>query len=189
MTTDQPDMARLPLLSDRTVLSESQRAVFDWIVESRGTMIRPYEVLLHLPEMARPAAELGHQIRYEGALSDHDRELAIITTAVAHACGFEWDTHVGLARAAGVADTTITAVRDRDGPIEPPDDVVVGFVREMCAASRVSDATYRAVRDRLGTSGVVELSTLVGYYTLLAFLLNLVEPDPCPDSESATVQS
>ncbi len=170
-------MARLPLLADRAGLSDSQQAVFDWIVESRGTMIRPYEVLLHLPEMARPAAQLGHQIRYEGALSDHDRELAIIATAVAHACDFEWDTHVGLARAAGVAEATITAVQDGESAVEPPDDVVVGFVREMCADSRVSDAAYAAARDRLGTSGVVELSTLVGYYTLLAFVINLAEPE------------
>ena len=168
---------RFSLLADRTGLSEPQKVVFDWIVESRGTMIRPYEVLLHLPEMARPAAELGHQIRYEGALSDHDRELAIIATAVAHACDFEWDTHVGLARAAGVVEATITAVRDGDGTVEPPDDAVVGFVREMCAASRVSDAAYAAARDRLGTSGVVELSTLVGYYTMLAFVINLAEPE------------
>ena len=177
MTAQPPDAARLPLLADRAGLSRSQQAVFDWIVESRGTMIRPYEVLLHLPEMARPAAELGHQIRYEGALSDHDRELAIITTAVAHACGFEWDTHVGLARAAGVAEATIAAVRDGEGAVAAPEGAVVGFVREMCAASRVSDAAYAAARDRLGTAGVVELSTLVGYYTLLAFVINLAEPE------------
>ena len=169
--------ARLPLLADRAGLSESQQAVFDWIVESRGTMIRPYEVMLHLPEMARPAAELGHQIRYEGALSDHDRELAIIATAVAHACDFEWDTHVGLARAAGVAEAAITAVRDGDVIVESPDNVIVGLVREMCATSRVSDATYAAARERLGTRGVVELTTLVGYYTLLAFVINLAEPE------------
>ena len=186
MTTRRPDMARPPLLVDREGLSERQQAVFDWIVESRGTMIRPYEVLLHLPEMARPAAELGHQIRYEGALSDHDRELAIITTAVAHACGFEWDTHVGLARAAGVTEATITAVRDREGVVEPPDDVVVGFVRELLSASRVTDGTYSAACERLGTSGVVELTTLVGYYTLLAFVINLAEPDPQAGDESST---
>ena len=177
MATRQPNMARLPLLADRAGLSADQQAVFDWIVESRGTMIRPYEVLLHLPEVARPAAELGHQIRYEGALSDHDRELAIIATAAAHACDFEWDTHVGLARSAGVAETTITAVRDGEGAVAPPDAVVVGFVQQMCAASRVSDAAYAAALRRLGTAGVVELSTLVGYYTLLAFVINLAEPE------------
>ena len=171
-------MARVPLLDDRDALSETQRAVFDWIVESRGTMIRPYEVLLHVPEMARPAAELGHQIRFEGSLSDHDRELAIITVARAHDCGFEWDTHVGLARAAGVSEATIAALRDGGGPaVDPADDVIVGFVQELCASSRVSEPRYAAAVKRLGAAGVVELTTLVGYYTLLAFVMNAAEAD------------
>lgn len=182
-------MARLPLLADREGLSEAQLAVFDWIVESRGTMIRPYEVMLHLPAMARPAAELGHQIRYEGTLSDHDRELAIIATAEARGCDFEWYTHVGLARAAGVAEPTITALRDGDGSVGQPDDVIVGFVWEMCATSRVSDAAYAAAQDRLGTAGVVELSTLVGYYTMLAVVINLAEPDRRTDPEPSTDQT
>ena len=167
-------MARLPLLTDRHGLSAAQQAVFDWIVESRGKMLRPFEVLLHRPEVARPAAELGHQIRYEGSLSDHDRELAIITVAKAHNCGFEWDTHVGLARAAGVADTTIADL-EGGGPVEPPDGVIVGFVRELCATSTVSDSAHAAVADRLGAAGAVELSTLVGYYTLLAFVMNAAD--------------
>ena len=169
-------MARVPLLADRDGLSDVQRAVFDWIVESRGTMIRPYEVLLHVPEMARPAAELGHQIRYEGSLSDHDRELAIIAVAQAHDCGFEWDTHVGLARAAGVSGATIAALRD-GATVDRPDDVIVGFVQELCASSRVSDPRYAEAVDRLGSAGVVELTTLVGYYTLLAFVMNAAEAD------------
>lgn len=164
-------MARLRLLTDRHGLSEAQQAVFDWIVESRGQMLRPFEVLLHRPEMARPAAELGHQIRYEGSLSDHDRELAIITVAQAHSCGFEWDTHIGLARTAGVSEATIAALEDGDA-VGSPDDVIVGFVRELCAASTVSDSAHAAAEDRLGAAGTVELSTLVGYYTLLAFVMN-----------------
>ena len=117
------------MITDRDGLSEAQQAVFDWIVESRGKMLRPFEVLLHRPELARPAAELGHQIRYEGSLSDHDRELAIITVAKAHSCGFEWDTHIGLARAAGVSEATIAHLEGGTA-VEPPDGVIVGFVRE-----------------------------------------------------------
>ena len=41
----------------------------------------------------------------------------------------------------------------------------------------MSDAAYTAARDRLGTAGVVELGTLVGYYTLLALVINLAEPE------------
>ena len=168
---------RVPLLAEREGLSEAQQAVFDWIVESRGAMIRPYEVMLHVPDMARPAAELGHQIRYEGGLSAHDRELAILATATACGCDFEWYTHVGLARAAGVAEATITSLSDGDGVVDPPDDVIVGFVQELCDAARVSDDTYAAAQDRLGTAGVVELSTLSGYYTMLAYLINVALPD------------
>ena len=167
-------MARIPLLGRREGLTGAQLELFDWIVESRGTMIRPYEVLLHVPSMARPAAELGHQIRYEGSLSDHDRELAIITVAAAHDCGFEWDTHVSLARAAGVSEPTIAALQT-GGDAGEADGVIVGFVRELCAASKVPDAVYAAAESRLGPAGVVELSTLVGYYTLLAFVMNATE--------------
>ena len=176
MATQQP-MSRVPLLAEREGLSEAQQTVFDWIVESRGTMIRPYEVMLHVPEMARPAAELGHQIRYEGGLSDHDRELAILAAATAHSCPFEWDSHVGLARSAGVSEATIDALRDGDGSVGSPDDVIVRFVREMCATARVSDTAYAAASERLGTAGVVELTTLAGYYTMLAFVINVAEPE------------
>lgn len=168
-------MARVPLLSTRDGLTSQQSELFDWIVGSRGTMIRPYEVLMHVPSMARPAAELGHQIRYEGSLSDHDRELAIIAAAMAHQCGFEWDTHVGLARMAGVSESTVSALHHSEGAVDEADRVIVDFVRELCAASKVSDAVYGAAESRLGPAGVVELSTLVGYYTLLAFVMNATE--------------
>ena len=56
-------------------------------------MNRPYEVMLHSPGIAQPMAELGGKIRYESTLSDHDRELVIVTAAVAHGCAFEWDSH------------------------------------------------------------------------------------------------
>jgi len=214
-------MARIPLIKTREGLSEAQRTVFDWIVESRGEMLRPYEVLLHLPEMARHAAELGHQIRYQGSLSDHDRELAIITTAQAHGCGFEWASHVDKARSAGVSPRTIAALQNGEdvlscvdsgqfgagqlgsvqadssqadsgqlGPgaagssdrrsgedsqevsVDATDSVIVGFVQELCRNSTVSEVTWRSAQQRLGLCGVVELSTLVGYYTLLAFVMN-----------------
>ncbi|MFT4658094.1 MAG: 4-carboxymuconolactone decarboxylase [Minisyncoccia bacterium] len=170
-------MARIKLLSTRDGLDPQQQKVFDWVVESRGKMIRPYEVLLHAPGLARPAAELGHQIRYEGQLSDHDRELAIITTAKVHDCEFEWSSHVGLAREAGVSDETIDYL-DGDGADDQligVDELIVGFVRELCADSDVSDSRFAAAESAFGASGVVELTALVGYYTFLGFVMKVAE--------------
>ena len=166
-------MSRIPLLSSREGLTEEQRSVFDWVVESRGRMLRPYEVLLHTPGLARPAAELGHQIRYEGTLEDHDRELAIITTALVHECGFEWDSHVGLAREAGVSEDTIMFLQTDGGSLDGRDELIVGFVRELCANSDVSDDRLDAAAEAIGHDRVVELCALVGYYTLLAYVMRV----------------
>jgi len=166
-------MARIPLLSSREGLNSQQSHVFDSIVESRGRMIRPYEVLLHTPGLALPAAELGHQIRYEGVLSDHDRELGIITTAKVHGCGFEWDSHVGLARDAEVGEATIDFLDTGVGTLVGHDELIVGFVRELCAASNVSDERFAAAEHALGAGGVIELVALVGYYTFLGYVMQV----------------
>ncbi len=168
-------MKRIPLLGQREGLTETQTAVFDAIVKSRGQMLRPFEVLLHVPEMASVAGELGHQLRFEGSLTDHDRELAIITVATAHRCDFEWQTHVGLARDAGVAEATISALATggKSDEIDPADTAITDFVQELCASSTAADNTFARVQQRLGDAGVVELSTLVGYYTLLAYVMNV----------------
>ncbi len=166
-------MARIPLITDRDEsLTPEQAETFDWVVASRGRMIRPFEVLLHTPTIARHVAELGAQIRFDSSLSDHDRELVIITAARVHGCDFEWDSHRPLAEAAGVRPEVIAHL-EHDAPVEltEVESLLVGFVRELCASSTVSEETFAAVRGHLGESGAVELSTTVGYYTLLGYVM------------------
>lgn len=165
-------MARLRLITDKEGLTPEQAETFDWIVSSRGKMIRPYEVLLHAPGLARPAAELGHMIRYEGVLSDRDRELAILTVGRAHGCQFEWDSHIDLARAAGVSPSAESILNGGSGDLEPGEALIIGFVQELCATSTVSEATFAAAERALGTAGVVELTSLVGYYTMLSYVMS-----------------
>jgi 4-carboxymuconolactone decarboxylase len=164
-------MARIPLVTSRDGLAGLQAETFDWIVESRGRMIRPYEVLLHTPAIARPAAELGHVIRFEGTLGDHDRELAILTAAAAHGCAFEWDSHVPIAAAAGVRDEAIARLRDGAGELTDAETVIVDFVSELCASSTVADDTFAAAAGALGDAGVVELSVVAGYYAFLSYVM------------------
>lgn len=166
-------MARLPLITDREGLDGDRLETFDWIVESRGKMIRPYQVLLHTPGLARPAAELGHQIRYEGGLTGHDRELAILTAAVATGCAFEWESHAPLARRAGVRAEALAALRGEGEELLPGEAAIVDFVRELHGTATVAEATHGAALAALGVQGVVELATLVGYYTMLAYVMNV----------------
>ena len=61
-----------------------------------------------------------------------------------------------------------------------PDRAVVAFVRELLRTGRSGDAAYAAARALLGEKGTVELTGLVGYYSLLAMQLNVFQVVPPP---------
>ncbi len=168
-------MARIPLITDRDDLDGDQLAVFDWVVNSRGAMLRPFEVLLHTPALAQRVAELGHVVRYESGLDASDRELAILAAGRAHGCDFVWESHLDAARTAGVRAEAIQILDGGDGEFTAREQAIVDFVRTLVAISAVDDEAYRAVAGLLGTRGVVELATTIGYYTMLGYAMSVAD--------------
>lgn len=168
-------MPRVRMIEERTDASPEQLATFDHIAASRGTMIRPFAAMLHRPEIAQATADLGAVIRYQSTLTDHVRELVICVTAIERECDFEWDSHSPIARAAGVAEATLDAVSQRGDVADEQDAAVVAFVRALSRNGKVDDPTFEMMRSRLGDSGVIELSAVVGYYTMMAVFMNACE--------------
>jgi 4-carboxymuconolactone decarboxylase len=169
-------MPRVRMIEKREDSAPSQAEVFDHIAASRGgQMIRPFAAMLHRPEIARAAADLGAVIRYQSTLSDHDREVVICATAVERDCAFEWESHSPIARSVGVSEATLSSI-ESDAPVADSDDaVLVDFVRELSRTGRVSDSTFEKARSRYDEAGTVELAATIGYYTMLALFMNAVE--------------
>lgn len=165
-------MNRMPLIKSRDELEANGRIVFDRIVESRGTVLRPFEVLLHAPAMADKVAALGHVVRFESHLTDADRELVTLATGRAHGCAFVWESHLEAARAAGIDPDTIAALEGNGSGLGPREATFVSLVNELGETSSVSDETFRAALDLVGTSGMVELVLTVGYYTMLGYTMS-----------------
>ncbi len=165
-------MPRVEMIEERDQAAPSQLEVFDHIAASRGKMIRPFAAMLHRPEIARAAADLGAVIRYRGMLSDHDRELVICTTAIERRCPFEWESHSPLARSAGVSDAVLESIQAGKMVDDPSAATLVTFVQELCRTGTVSDAVFEAARSDLGEEGIVELAAMVGYYTMLAVFMS-----------------
>jgi 4-carboxymuconolactone decarboxylase len=160
------------MIYEREDASASQLETFDHIAASRGKMIRPFAAMLHRPEIARAAADLGAVIRYQSTLSDHDRELVICTTAIERNCPFEWDSHSPIARAAGVSEDTLESIRTGEAVADPGDAVLVDFARELARTGKVSDGTFERALATLEEEGTVELAAIIGYYTMLAVFMN-----------------
>jgi 4-carboxymuconolactone decarboxylase len=55
------------------------------------------------------------------------------------------------------------------------DEIVLRFANELNRFKSVSDATYAQALARFGERTVVELTALVGYYTMVAMTLNAHE--------------
>jgi 4-carboxymuconolactone decarboxylase len=172
---ERSDVPRVQLIETREQASPEQQEVFDHIVSTRGRMLRPYAAMLHRPDIARATADLGAVIRYASTLSDHDRELAIVTTAIERDCGFEWDSHHPLAKEAGVSEATLEAVRSGADVADERDARIVAYVRSLTRTGKVETATFDNAHALFAEEGVVELTSIVGYYTLLAMLMNAVE--------------
>jgi len=167
-------VARIPLL-DSDTLSPEQRQVYDRIVAGpRRAIVGPLRAVLHNPELAEHWQQLGALVRYGTTLPQRLKEIAILVTARRWNAHLEWQIHEGEARKAGVPDAVIEALREAQPPVfaEPSDREVYEFVRDLQETGRIPETVYRAIHDRHGTVGVVELTALVGYYTMVAMTLN-----------------
>jgi len=175
-------MARIPLPSVETLTPE-QRRVYDAIVSGpRGALRGPLRAALHRPELADKWQQLGELLRYRTSLPASLSELAILVTARHCNCQLEWLIHAEMARKAGLADTVIENIRTRR-PIDsivPAELDVYRYADELNRTDHVSEETHRRIRERFGVVGVVELTALIGYYTMVAMTLNAHEI-PLPD--------
>jgi 4-carboxymuconolactone decarboxylase len=170
-------MARIPLITENGPhLDEEQSTTFDWVVESRGRMIRPFEVLLHTPDIARSVAELGAKIRFASALPDADRELVILTVGVTHGCAFVWDSHIDLARSVGVREEATSALQGgSEAGLTDQEVLLIGTTRSLCRTGGVSDEQFEGLVALYGERGAVDYCATVGYYTMLGFVMGAAQ--------------
>lgn len=177
-------MTRITPITSRDGLTADQIAVFDSIVGgARGAVVGPFGVLLHNPAIAGPVEQLGAFLRYRCRVPQRQRELAILVIGAHWRADFEWFAHAPIARAQGFDDATLAQVARGGIPAlaDPLDQAVHAFTTELLRERRVSDATFARVEGLLGKLGALDLAALIGYYSLLATVLNAFQvavPDP-----------
>jgi 4-carboxymuconolactone decarboxylase len=167
-------MPRLPKLSSNA-LTPDQKRVYDNITNGpRGLVRGPFSALLHHPRITEDVQAMGINLRFNGILPGRLRELAILTTAHYWNAEYEWGSHVPIAKKEGLSSAVISAIKNNQPPDFPNDDekTIHRFCWELHEKHAVSSATYDATTAILGHDGVVELTALNGYYTIISMILN-----------------
>lgn len=176
----EPGSPRVPYITDRDDVPEERRHHYDAIEESRGGVRGPFCVLMNSPEVAGRAGHLGAYIRYESVLPDTARELTIINTAREWDCAYEWAIHEPIAREVGVREAAIETVAAQESPEEltEAERTIVRYGRELLRGNRVSEATFEAAKERFGPQGLTDLTATIGYYSMLACVMDAFEVTP-----------
>ncbi|MGH7418266.1 MAG: carboxymuconolactone decarboxylase family protein [Candidatus Rokuibacteriota bacterium] len=95
-----------------------------------------------------------------------------------------WGAQTGGARRLGVPEATITAIREQHSRGIPPEDAqIVEFTRQLVRKHRVDDASVKALRQRFGDDGFIQLTGTIGYYSMLAMTVNACELEAGPNAE------
>jgi 4-carboxymuconolactone decarboxylase len=178
-------MARLPLITSKDQIAPKDHAIADAIIGSRGSLQGPFSVFLHSPEVAGRIAHLGAYVRFEGTLDMRVRVLAAMTVAREFEAAYVWGAQTNSARQRNVPETTIAAIRENRSDGVPADDLaVIEFTRALLRKHRVSDAAAAAMRQRLGDDGFIQLTSAIGYYSLLSMTVNACELEAPPGADT-----
>ncbi|MBT8098195.1 MAG: carboxymuconolactone decarboxylase family protein [Gammaproteobacteria bacterium] len=174
-------------MADAGTLSDRQRAVYEKIVAGkRGQLAGPFRVALYSPELADRWQALGEFLRYDSSLPPMLSELAIIMTGRYWNAQVEWLIHASVAAEVGIARDVIEAIRNGVVPeIKDAEQAAIyEFTRELLEFGQVGDDVYQSLLRHIDTVALVELTALVGYYSMVAMTLNAHDV-PLPDHGTA----
>jgi len=173
-------MTRIPALLPEN-MTDHQRQVHDTITSGpRGAVRGPLAVWLNRPELASCAQLLGRYCRFDTSLPPHLSELAILTTARVWSSEFEWAAHKPIALEAGLSPDVIEAIRTHQDPLfEHEDEAVVhAFSKTLHTERHINSDLYSRAVDILVEASVIDLTGILGYYTLISMIINVFEVSP-----------
>jgi alkylhydroperoxidase family enzyme len=179
-------MARLPYVDPE----QAPEAVRETLARL-PVKLNIFRMMAHAETSFRPMMSLGMSILAQQQLSAKLRELVILRVGSLSKARYEWVQHVPIALAAGASDAQIAALErgDIEGPFDALERVVLRFTTEVVQQVRATDETFAALTGFVSAREVVELVLTIGYYMMIARLLETTAVDMDPPAGTRIVDA
>lgn len=167
-------MPRIPFVTETSNLTPDQRRVVDGILGRRGGRIPgPYRFSLHCPAITEAWHPLGEVLRLKSSFPLRLSELVIVMAARHMDCDYVFNAHAPIALENGLAPAIVDALAAGRRPVfdQPDEEAMHDFCKELAENHKVGDPAYARAKTLFGVPGVVELTALFGYYTMVAMTL------------------
>jgi len=168
---------RLPTIAPAQYNDEQKQAAAEFLTARKVPVFGPFEPLMHSPQVMSQARSMGDYLRYKSALGNTLSELAILVTAREWTQDYEWYVHHPIALKAGIKPEVADAIAEgrRPAGMSEDEEIVYDYTTELARTKQVSNKTFERAKARFGAKGVVDLTGIAGYYTLLAMQLNAAQ--------------
>jgi 4-carboxymuconolactone decarboxylase len=165
-------------------LDPAQKTIVDAALASgRTSFDGPLNINLRSPEMTNLAGPLTAYLRFKStAIPPNLKQIGIMLTARFWGGQYVWYSHRQQALDAGLSAAFIDAMAAGERPANMSRDeaIVFDFCNQLLQRRQVDDAVFKAMADRFGERGIVELVGLMGQYHTLSMLFS-VDRYPLPD--------
>ena len=160
-------------------MTATQRELYDRIAGKRGAVRGPFNLWLYSPELCDKVEALGRFVRFDSSVPAQLRDLAILVTARHWDSSYMWHSYSRRAAEGGIASDIIAAIAERREPsfVRAEDKAVYAYATELLDRHRVADATFKAAVAAIGKVALVELTALIGNYSMVAMALSAFEVD------------
>jgi 4-carboxymuconolactone decarboxylase len=137
----------------------------------------PFNALMRSPVTADKALDLGNHIRHGNSLPDRLVELAILVTGRHWTAQYEWWAHYKRAREAGLPMHIADAIAERRRPagMQPDEEAVYEFSRELHETQQVGDAAWAKAKALFSEEQILDLVATCGFYVLISMVLNVAQ--------------
>lgn len=171
---------RIPMPPEEHWTLEQRQAVTEIVAGPRGGLIGPFKPLLHSPGLLDRMQKTGEFIRWHSDMSDALREMVILMVARHWDQEFEWRYHRPIAETCGLPTTVIDSIAHRIEPdgLDAHAHAVWSLTEEVLRSGTATDTCLEQAVTTLGYQQVVEYVATIGYYTSLAFILNVSNTEP-----------
>jgi 4-carboxymuconolactone decarboxylase len=176
---------RMPETPADRLTDAQKQAAAELIAGPRGRISGPFIPLLRSPELFTRVQKVGEYLRFNSVLPPRLSEFLILLVARAWTQGTEWAAHRPLALKGGLKPEIVAAIAEGRRPDAMAEDeaALYDFYFEMQQNRCVSDKTYARVHALYGDQGVVDAAGILGYYGLLATVMNATRVAPPDDDQ------
>lgn len=182
-------MPRVKPVADKAEVAAEHQGIADEVIKTFGGIRGPHSILMLRPPLDQRVLAVGNYFRHDALVKPLEGELAIIAAAREKDCGYVWAAHVGAGRRAGLREEAIDAIRSRKAPagLTADEAAIVTYVQQLFRTNCAEQAAFDTLKNKYGAEWLVELTTLVGYYGMLAGVVNSFEVPAAPDGDKLPV--